>query len=105
MDAEPGDYVEASLDDEKIKGILMQSSESEKDFVVIKLDSGYNLGLSKDNVNKISLIEKKPSSKSQSLDKNEKNRRAAFYFDSSHGRDHSEQGGLQNRRSDCEILS
>ena len=67
MDPEPGDYVEAVLDDEKIKGVLMQSSESEKDFVIIKLDSGYNLGISKDRVNRVSLVEKKPSSKGRQL--------------------------------------
>ncbi len=52
----PGDYVEVTTSDEAIKGVLLESPELEKDAVIIKLDSGYNIGIDKNKVRKISLM-------------------------------------------------
>ena len=74
MEPKPGDYVEASLSDEKIQGILIQSPESEQSLLIIKLDSGYNLGILKEKVSKIALIKKKPSSRQKPNGEPKKNK-------------------------------
>ncbi len=51
----PGDYVEVQTSDDLVKGVLLQSPELEKDIVIIKLDSGYNLGIDRKNVKEIIL--------------------------------------------------
>ena len=53
---EIGDYVEIFTQDEKFKGCLIPSVN--KDVYVIKLDSGYNIGINKNKVKKISIINK-----------------------------------------------
>ncbi len=52
----PGDFVEVVTADETITGTLLQSPELEKDTVIIKLSSGYNIGIDKNKVKKISLL-------------------------------------------------
>ena len=58
MKQKPGDLVEIELKDEKISGILMPSLK--EDFVVVKLDNGYNIGISR---KKIKSIKKKKGGK------------------------------------------
>ena len=53
----PGDYVEISTDGETVKGILLETPEVEKDIVIVKLDGGYNVGLDRRKVKKISLLQ------------------------------------------------
>jgi glutamyl-tRNA(Gln) amidotransferase subunit D len=57
MEAGSGDRVNILCTEESIKGILMPSLD--KNFVVVKLDNGYNIGIAKRNIKKIELIEKK----------------------------------------------
>ncbi len=52
---EAGDRVKITTKEEEIEGILMPE---EKDFYVIKLDSGYNIGVDKRRVKEIKLIAK-----------------------------------------------
>ncbi len=52
----PGDFVEVVTADETVTGTLLQSPELEKDVVIIKFSSGYNIGISKDKIKKISLL-------------------------------------------------
>lgn len=52
-----GDYIEAITTDETIKGILLESPEIQKDTVIIKLDSGYNIGIDKSKIKKISTLQ------------------------------------------------
>ncbi len=52
----PGDFVEVVTADETITGTLLQSPELEKGVVIIKLSSGYNIGIDKSKVKKISLL-------------------------------------------------
>ncbi|MBI3036777.1 Glu-tRNA(Gln) amidotransferase subunit GatD [Candidatus Woesearchaeota archaeon] len=54
--AKPGDSVEVVTSEETIKGTLLQSPELEKDVVIIKLSSGYNIGIDKNKIRKISLL-------------------------------------------------
>jgi len=54
--AKPGDKVKVVTKDETVTGILMPNEET--DSVVVKLDSGYNVGIEKKKVKKIDLIEK-----------------------------------------------
>jgi len=56
--AEPGDYVEISLIKKSYKGILLESPESDKGIVLLKLDSGYNIGFNKKNVLEIKVKRK-----------------------------------------------
>jgi len=50
-----GDFVEVHLDKVIYEGILMQSPESEKDLILLKLGTGYNIGFNKKDVLKIVL--------------------------------------------------
>ena len=45
--AKPGDFVEVHLSKEIYEGVLLESSDDEKNIVLLKLDSGYNIGFNK----------------------------------------------------------
>jgi len=57
--AKQGDLVEVVCKDESIKGVLMPSKE---EFVVVKLESGYNVGIAKRNIESIKSLGKKKAS-------------------------------------------
>ena len=63
MQAKTGDTVTVKTKDKKLNGILMPVPETEGDIVILKLESGYNVGIDKKNVKAIklvkSLVEKK----------------------------------------------
>ena len=50
----PGDKVKVITSDQEIEGILMPSEE---EFVVLKMDTGYNIGIDKKRVREIALLE------------------------------------------------
>jgi len=54
--ANPGDYVEVHLSRKIYEGVLLESSEDEKGIVLLKLDSGYNLGFNKKDILEIKFI-------------------------------------------------
>ncbi len=54
--AKPGDKVKVVTKDESIEGVLMPNEET--DSVVVKLSSGYNVGIEKSKVEKIEVVEK-----------------------------------------------
>ena len=54
--ANPGDKVKVTTKDEIVEGILMPNEET--DSIVIKLDNGYNIGIEKERVKSIEVIEK-----------------------------------------------
>jgi len=54
--ANPGDYVEVHLSKVIYEGTLLESPETEKGIVLLKLDSGYNIGFNKKDVLEIKLI-------------------------------------------------
>ncbi|MCL5018579.1 MAG: Glu-tRNA(Gln) amidotransferase subunit GatD [Candidatus Pacearchaeota archaeon] len=56
--AKPGDYVEVHLTKLIYEGILLESPENEKGTVLLKLDSGYNIGFNKKDILKIVLMKK-----------------------------------------------
>jgi glutamyl-tRNA(Gln) amidotransferase subunit D len=60
----PGDRVSIVAKDETVQGVLLPE---EKDFVIVKLDSGYNIGVDKKRVKDIKLVEahhaKEPATK------------------------------------------
>lgn len=74
MDAKPGDTVKVVTSDEELNGILMPAGEFDRDVIVIKLDSGYNIGISSKKIKKIELIgklaEKKESKVEEKQQKN-----------------------------------
>ncbi len=56
--ASPGDYVEVSLVKRSYKGFLLESPKSEKGNVLLKLDSGYNIGFDKKKIICIDVLRK-----------------------------------------------
>jgi glutamyl-tRNA(Gln) amidotransferase subunit D len=56
--AQPGDLVEVHLTKQIYEGILLESPEDEKGIVLLKLGSGYNIGLNKKDVLEIKVIRK-----------------------------------------------
>ncbi len=61
MGADPGDLVEVRTGSETVRGILVQSPDSET--VVVKLGSGYNVGIKKGNVTGIQAIQSSKAEK------------------------------------------
>lgn len=67
--AQPGDYVQIHLTREIYEGSLLESSEAEKGVILLKMDSGYNLGFNRKDVLKIKVLRKfKPALESKSGD-------------------------------------
>ncbi|MBN2368609.1 Glu-tRNA(Gln) amidotransferase subunit GatD [Candidatus Woesearchaeota archaeon] len=62
MKAKPGDAVKVVTKDETLEGVLMPSLDTQKDTVVLKLANGYNIGLDKKTVKKITIEKKGKSS-------------------------------------------
>jgi len=56
--AQPGDEVEIHLSKVIYEGTLLQSSDDEKSIILLKLDSGYNIGFNKKDVLKIKVLKK-----------------------------------------------
>ncbi len=55
----PGDKIVVKTDSESFEGILMpRPSLSDDEFISIKLDSGYNMGLGKNSIKEIKVLEK-----------------------------------------------
>src|SRR3989344_4927301 len=67
MKPEVGDKVLVFTDDDKIEGILMPNQETNS--IVIKLESGYNIGIDQSKVKKINVVEKykKPEAKKHEI--------------------------------------
>ena len=56
--ANPGDYVEVHLMQIIYEGVLLEVPKSEKGIVLLKLDSGYNIGFNKKDVIEIKVLRK-----------------------------------------------
>ncbi|MBA3063894.1 Glu-tRNA(Gln) amidotransferase subunit GatD [Candidatus Woesearchaeota archaeon] len=56
MQAKTGDTVVVETKDKKLNGILMPVPESENDVVILKLESGYNIGIDNKDVKEIKLV-------------------------------------------------
>lgn len=54
----PGDYVEIHLTKLIYEGVLLESPETDKGTVLLKLDSGYNIGFNRKDVLKIEVLKK-----------------------------------------------
>jgi glutamyl-tRNA(Gln) amidotransferase subunit D len=54
----PGDYVEIHLTKLIYEGVLLESPETDKGIVLLKLDSGYNIGFNKKDILKIEVLKK-----------------------------------------------
>jgi len=63
--AVPGDYVEVHLTKLIYEGILLESPENEKGIVLLKLDSGYDIGFNRKDVLKIVLVKKAKEKKEE----------------------------------------
>ena len=64
--AKPGDYVELHLTKVIYEGVLLEGPETDKGVVLLKLDSGYNIGFNKKDVLEIKVL-KKSKEKEQKL--------------------------------------
>jgi glutamyl-tRNA(Gln) amidotransferase subunit D len=56
--AVPGDYVEIHLTKLIYEGVLLEVPETEKGIVLLKLDSGYNIGFNRKDILKIAVLRK-----------------------------------------------
>ncbi|MBT3404947.1 Glu-tRNA(Gln) amidotransferase subunit GatD [archaeon] len=63
--AKSGDYVEVHLTQKIYEGVLLESSEDEKNIILLKLDNGYNIGFLKKDIQKIIVNEKAKESKEE----------------------------------------
>ena len=63
--AVPGDYVEIHLTKLIYEGILLEVPETEKGIVLLKLDSGYNIGFNRKDILKIVLVKKAKEKKEE----------------------------------------
>ena len=54
----PGDYIEVHLMKKIYEGILLKNPETEKGIVLLKIDSGYNIGFNKKDILKIKTLKK-----------------------------------------------
>ncbi len=61
--AVPGDYVEIHLSKLIYEGVLLEVPENEKGIVLLKLDSGYNIGFNKKDILKIAVLKKEKEKK------------------------------------------
>ena len=61
--ASAGDYVEIHLTHKIYEGTLLQTPESEKGIVLLKLDTGYNIGFNKKDVLEIKILKKSKEEK------------------------------------------
>ncbi|MEK6847714.1 MAG: Glu-tRNA(Gln) amidotransferase subunit GatD [Nanoarchaeota archaeon] len=55
---EPGDFVEVSLVKNSYQGIFLESPENEHGIVLLKLESGYNIGINKKDILDINILKK-----------------------------------------------
>lgn len=53
-----GDYVQVHLTKEIYEGVFLDAPESEKGMILLKLDTGYNIGFNKKDVLKIKVLRK-----------------------------------------------
>jgi glutamyl-tRNA(Gln) amidotransferase subunit D len=67
-DAVPGDYAEIHLSKLIYEGVLLEVPENEKGIVLLKLDSGYNIGFNRKDVLKIVLLKKGREEKEEKLE-------------------------------------
>ncbi len=54
--AKPGDYVEVSLMKKDYQGYLLEAPEDEKGLILLKLDSGYNIGFKKKDIVEVKVL-------------------------------------------------
>ena len=58
IQAQPGDYVKLSLIKKEYEGVFLESPKKDKDIILLKLNSGYNIGFNKKDVLSIKVINK-----------------------------------------------
>ncbi len=66
--AVPGDYVEIHLTKLIYEGVLLEVPENEKGIVLLKLDSGYNIGFNKKDILKIRILKKMKAEKFETFE-------------------------------------
>ena len=66
--AVPGDYVEVHLTKLIYEGILLETPETDKGIVLLKLDSGYDIGFNRKDVLKIVVLKKNKETEKQKFE-------------------------------------
>jgi len=61
----PGDYVQIHLTREIYEGTFLEAPETEKSIILLKLDTGYNIGFNKKDVLKIKVLRKLKETKEE----------------------------------------
>ncbi|MEK6898258.1 MAG: Glu-tRNA(Gln) amidotransferase subunit GatD [Nanoarchaeota archaeon] len=65
---QPGDYVEISFIKKDYRGVLLENPEDEKGIILLKLDSGYNIGFNKKDIFDIKVLRKFRDEKGEKID-------------------------------------
>ncbi len=60
--AQPGDLVRVSCGAEECEGVLLPASEKDTDFTTVKMSSGYNIGIKKERITAIEVLERSSAS-------------------------------------------
>lgn len=71
MDYKPGDKVKLHTVKEEIEGIILESHEPE--IILVKLKSGYNIGIKKEDIHKIEVLGKKKEEKKKEMNRKSSN--------------------------------
>ncbi len=67
MESKPGDWVKVEINSELIEGILMPRAEYLDDnIIILKLNSGYNIGLNRNEIKQISVLKEAELTKKES---------------------------------------
>ncbi|MBU3907294.1 MAG: Glu-tRNA(Gln) amidotransferase subunit GatD [Nanoarchaeota archaeon] len=67
MIVETGDYVKVKLVKEEYLGILLEAPKDEKGIILLKLDSGYNIGLDRKKILNIKVLRKAKEEKEEKI--------------------------------------
>ncbi|MFB6246926.1 MAG: Glu-tRNA(Gln) amidotransferase subunit GatD [Candidatus Pacearchaeota archaeon] len=68
QEPQSGDKVEVHFSKEIYEGVLLESPEDESGTILLKLDSGYNIGLNKKDAKEIKILEKAETKEEQKLE-------------------------------------
>jgi len=74
VNAQPGDLVEISLIKTSYRGVLLEAPKDEHGIILLKLDSGYNIGFNRKDIIEIKVIKKAQEKKEQIEIRNQKNK-------------------------------
>jgi len=96
MQPKPGDRVKVVTKDETVEGVLIPNEET--DSIVVKLSSGYNVGIDRKKVKSMAVLESPKAKEAKEEKPSQAKKRPADHRHPAHRRHYRVQGGLPHRR-------